>query len=141
MKYFFLIVILTTTIAVSAQKANDVLLGVAFDLVKTDDEKLFGKSQFGMEANYFIVRHFAAGVGVEKWTDGSTTTFTMGVRWYPVDNFFVRFRALIGGNDASASVGWSQPFKNSLRLETMGDYYFGSTEFALRVGVAFVMKN
>jgi hypothetical protein len=37
-------------------------------------------------------------------------------------------------------VGWSQPFKKSFRLEAMGDFYFGSTAFALRVGGAFLLK-
>jgi hypothetical protein len=140
MKKLILIAILATAFAASAQSTKDVLLGAAFDLVKTDNQKLFGKAQFGIEGNYFVVRHFAVGAGVEQWTAGPTTSFVMGARWYPTDKLFVRFRGLIGANDATAGVGWSQPFKNSFRLEAMGDFYFGSTEFALRVGGAFVLK-
>jgi hypothetical protein len=140
MKKLILITILATTFAASAQSTKDVLLGAAFDLVKTDNQKLFGKAQFGIEGNYFVVRHFAVGAGVEQWTAGPTTSFVMGARWYPTDKLFIRFRGLIGANDATAGVGWSQPFKDSFRLEAMGDFYFGSTEFALRVGGAFVLK-
>jgi hypothetical protein len=140
MKKVILISILAVAISASAQSTKDILLGGAFDLVKTDNQKLFGKAQFGIEGNYFIVRHFAVGAGLEQWTAGPTTSFMMGARWYPTDKLFVRFRGLIGANDATAGVGWSQPFKNSFRLEAMGDFYFGSTEFALRIGGAFVLK-
>ena len=140
MKKVILISILAVAISASAQSTKDILLGGAFDLVKTDNQKLFGKAQFGIEGNYFIVRHFAVGAGLEQWTAGPTTSFVMGARWYPTDKLFVRFRGLIGANDATAGVGWSQPFKNSFRLEAMGDFYFGSTEFALRIGGAFVLK-
>jgi hypothetical protein len=140
MKKLILIAILASTMATSAQSTKDVLLGAAFDLVKTDNQKLFGKTQMGIEGNYFVVRHFAVGVGIEQWTAGPATSFVMGARWYPTDKLFIRFRGLIGANDATAGVGWSHPIKNSFRLEAIGDYYFGSTEFALRVGGAFVLK-
>ena len=140
MKKLILIAMLIVAVSVSAQSTKDFLLDAAFDLVKTDNQKLFGKAQFGMEANYFVVRHFAVGMGVEQWTTGPTTSFVMGARWYPVEKLFVRFRGLIGANDATVGVGWSQPVKNSFRLEAMCDFYFGSTEFALRLGGAFVLR-
>lgn len=122
------------------QSTKDILVGGGFDLVKTDNQKLFNKMQLGIEGNYFIVRHFSVGAGLEHWTQFSTTSFVMGARWYPTDKLFVRFRGLIGANDATAGVGWSQPFKNSFRLEAMGDFYFGATDFALRVGAAYIIK-
>src|SRR5262245_52986401 len=125
-------------IGASAQSTKDILLGGAFDLVKTDNDKLFSKAQMALEGHYFIVRHFAVGAGVEHWTTNTTTSFMMGARWYPTDKLFIRFRGLIGANDATVGVGWSQPFKNSWRLEAMGDFYFGSAEFALRIGGAYV---
>jgi hypothetical protein len=140
MKKLFVATLLIVTLSASAQSTKDILLGGAFDLLKTDNQKLFNKVQLGIEGNYFIVRHFAVGAGVEHWTAGPTTSFMMGARWYPSDKLFVRFRGLIGANDAAAGVGWSQPFKNSFRLEAMGDFYFGTTEFALRVGGAFLLK-
>jgi hypothetical protein len=48
---------------------------------------------------------------------------------------------LIGANDASLGGGWSKHIKNNFRVEVMGDFYFGSTEFALRVGGAYVFKG
>jgi len=109
--------------------------------MKTDFEKPFNKAQFGIEGHYFIVRHFAIGAGMELWTTHQSSSFMMGARWYPIDKLFVRFRGLIGANDAAAGVGWSQPLKNSFRLEGMGDFYINSTEFALRLGVAYVIKS
>jgi hypothetical protein len=140
MKNLFVVTLVIVVLSANAQSTKDILLGGAFDLVKTDNQKLFNKAQMGIEGNYFIVRHFAVGAGVEHWTAGPTTSFMMGARWYPTDKLFVRFRGLIGANDAAAGVGWSQPFKNSFRLEAMGDFYFGTTEFALRVGGAFLLK-
>ena len=140
MKKLIIVALLTTTYFAQAQSTKDILVGGGFDLVKTDNQKLFSKAQMGIEGNYFIVRHFAVGVGVEQWTANPTTSFVMGARWYPTDKLFVRFRGLIGANDATAGVGWSQPFKGSFRLEAMGDFYFGTTEFALRIGGAYVIK-
>lgn len=140
MKYFFSTLLIILCLTVSAQSTKDILLGGGFDLVKTDNDKLFSKAQFGIEGNYFIQRRFAVGAGIDHWTVNSTTSFVMGARWYPADKLFVRFRGLIGANDAAAGVGWSQPFKNSFRLEAMGDFYFGGTAFALRIGGAWVLK-
>ncbi len=139
-KKFFIALICVSTQAF-AQSTKDFLVGGGFDLLKTDNSKLFNKAQIGLEGNYFVVRHFAVGAGVELWTTNQTSSFTMGARWYPSDKLFVRFRGLIGANDASAGVGWSQPFKDSFRLEAMGDFYFGSVQFALRVGAAYVIKS
>ncbi len=139
-KTFFIALIFVSSQAL-AQSTKDFLVGGGFDLLKTDNDKLFNKAQIGLEGNYFVVRHFAVGAGVELWTTNQTSSFMMGARWYPSDKLFVRFRGLIGANDASAGVGWSQPFKDSFRLEGMGDFYFGSTQFALRVGVAYVIKS
>lgn len=140
MKKLFVLAFILIAVYTNAQSTKDILLGGGFDLVKTDNNKLFSKAQFGIEGNYFIQRRFTVGLGIEHWTVNSTTSFVMGARWYPADKLFVRFRGLIGANDASAGVGWSQPFKNSFRLEAMGDFYFGSTEFALRIGGAWVLK-
>lgn len=140
MKNLFIVTFILGTFLAHSQSTKDILVGGGFDLVKTDNDKLFGKMQFGVEGNYFIVRHFSVGAGVDHWTQHATTSFVMGARWYPTDKLFVRFRGLIGANDAAAGVGWSQPIKNSFRLEGMGDFYFGGTAFALRVGAAYVIK-
>jgi hypothetical protein len=123
-----------------AQSTRDFLVGASFDLIKTDNAKLLDKAQIGLEGHYFVVRQFAVGAGAELWTTGQPSSFTMGARWYPTDKFFVRFRGLIGANDAAAGVGWSHPFKDSFRIEAIGDFYFAATEVALRIGAAYVIK-
>ena len=87
----------TVSLYLKAQSTNDFLIAGAMDLIKTDNTKLFNKVQTGVEVNYFIQRNFAVGAGAEIWTQKNS--FMMGVRWYPTDNVFVRFRGLIGVND------------------------------------------
>ncbi len=65
----------------------------------------------------------------------------MGMRYYPLDNFFVRFRGLIGANDVALGGGWAKPINEKLRFEAIGDFYFGQTEFGIRAGIAYVIKN
>ena len=60
------------------QSTKDILVGGGFDLVKPIIKKLFNKMQLGIEGNYFIVRHFSVGAGLEHWTQFSTTSFVMG---------------------------------------------------------------
>jgi hypothetical protein len=122
----------------AAQSTNDILVGGGSDLIKSDIREVFDKAQLGVEANYFVVRHFAVGAGAELWT-GQHHSFVMGVRWYADDNFFARFRGLIGANDASLGVGWSKPILTDWRVEALGDFYFKGT-FGLRAGVAYVIK-
>lgn len=121
------------------QSTNDVLVHAGFDLVKTDNNKLFEKGQFGFEADYFVVRHFAVGIGAEVWT-AQRTSFAMGARWYANDNIFFRFRGLIGVNDAVAGIGWSKPIGNFLRFEALGDFYLGDLDFGLRGGLSYVIR-
>lgn len=141
MKKILLAIALTAAISLTAQSTKDILVGGGLDLLKTDNNQLFNKMQLGLEANYFIVRQFAIGAGMEYWTTNQPSSFSMGARWYPTDKLFVRFRGLIGANDAAAGIGWSHPFKNSIRLEAMGDFYFVSTEVGLRIGAAYIIKS
>ena len=127
-----------------AQSTNDVMVGGGVDLFKTDNRRLFDKGQVGLEANYFVVRHFAVGAGIELWTQNSNS-FVLGMRWYADDNFFVRLRALVGANKAALGVGWSKPIMTDWRVEALGDFYLGgdltasAPAFALRVGVAYIL--
>ncbi|MCW5909847.1 MAG: hypothetical protein KIT62_02175 [Cyclobacteriaceae bacterium] len=126
--------------ATCAQSSNDILVSGGFDLIKTDYSRFADKLQLGAEANYFVVRHFAAGAGVELWTR-HTSSFAMGMRYYPLDNFFVRFRGLIGANDVALGGGWSKPLNEKWRFEAMGDFYFTHTEFGIRAGVGYIIKS
>lgn len=122
-----------------SQSTHDFLVGGALDLVKTDIIKAFSKAQVGLEGHYFIARHFAMGAGIETWSK-QKDSFMLGMRWYPVDKVFFRFRGLIGVNDASLGVGYSKPLSKFWRLEGMGDYYFDASDFAVRAGVSYVIR-
>lgn len=138
--YITLSALIVTVGILNAQSSNDILLSSGFDLIKTDYSRFGDKLQLGAEANYFVVRHFAAGAGLELWTR-NTNSFAMGMRYYPLDNFFVRFRGLIGANDVVLGGGWSKPINEKLRFEAIGDFYFRQTEFGIRAGVGYVIKS
>ena len=141
-KLLLLIITLMTTASnfLYAQSTNDILLTGGLDLIKTDNPGVFEKAQIGIEANYFVVRHFAVGVGGEIWTE-QKDSFTLGARWYANDNVFVRFRGLIGANDAAVGAGYSKALTEYLRLEGTGDFYVDATEFGLRIGLSYVIKR
>lgn len=141
MKSLFLFCLLTIVFVKSnAQSSHDVMLSGGLDLIKTDFSGFVEKAQIGIEGNYFITRKFSAGAGLEFWT-GDATSFTLGGRYYIVDNFFVRFRGLIGANDAALGAGWAKPLNETWRFEAMGDFYFAQTEFAIRAGVSYIIKH
>lgn len=125
---------------VIAQSNNDITIGGSLDLIKTDYQNFMDKGQIGLEGNYFVVRHFAASAGLELWTKNKSS-FMMGMRWYPHDHVFVRLRGLIGANDVSIGGGWVKPINEDWRFEAMGDFYVGSTEFAIRAGVSYIIKT
>lgn len=133
-------VLVLSVINASAQSSNDILISGSFDLIKTDYSRFLDKAQIGLEGNYFIVRQFAASAGVELWTQ-QKSSFMMGMRWYPQDHFFVRFRGLIGENEVAIGGGWNKPINDHLRFEAIGDFYVGETEFAIRAGLSYIIKN
>lgn len=140
MRKFILLILILTTIQLSAQSTKDILVGGGFDLIKTDINKVFNKAQIGFEGHYFVVRHFAVGAGAEIWTTGQKSSFMMGARYYATENLFVRLRGLIGANETALGVGWSYPLSETFRVEAMGDFYMVHTDFALRVGAAYVIR-
>lgn len=141
MKHVFgLTVLVLISLTTLAQSSNDFMVSGGLDLIKTDFNNPFEKAQIGLEANYFVVRNFSAGAGVEIWTD-QKSSFIMGARWYPMDHVFVRFRGLIGANDAAVGGGWAKPLNENWRFEAIGDFFFGRTEFAVRAGVSYIIKK
>lgn len=140
MRKFLLFLIAILAIELEAQSTKDILVGSGFDLIKTDINKVFNKAQVGFEGHYFVVRHFAVGAGAEIWTTGQKSSFIMGARFYATENLFFRIRGLIGANEAAFGAGWSHPLSEFFRVEAMGDFYAVRTEFALRVGVAYVIR-
>lgn len=139
-KYLILTFISLVSFSLSAQSSSDILVSGGFDLIKTDNTKLIDKAQIGLEANYFVVRNFAAGAGFEIWPR-QKSSFIMGARWYAYDHVFVRVRGLIGANDVSFGGGWAKPINESWRFEAIGDLYLANTQFAIRAGVSYIIKK
>lgn len=138
-KLFVVFVIFLACQSLCAQSTNDFLISGGFDLIKTDNTKIFDKAQVGLEVNYFIMRRFAVGAGGEFWTRRANS-FVLGVRWYPKDNIFVRFRGLIGANDAALGVGYVKPLDKNFRLEGIADLYLAKPDFGIRAGVSYVIN-
>ncbi|HNP07782.1 MAG TPA: hypothetical protein PKN99_09140 [Cyclobacteriaceae bacterium] len=124
---------------VSAQSTSDIMLGGGVDFIKTDNPGVFEKSQIGFEVNYFVVRHFAVGLGAEIWSN-QKNSFAMGARWYANENVFLKFKGLIGANDVALGGGYAKALTQYLRLEGMGDFYVNNSEFGIRIGLAYVIK-
>ncbi len=138
-RFFGVVVFGFFSITSFSQSTHDFLLSGGFDFIKTDNNGLFKKSQIGLEANYFVIRHFAVGAGAEIWGH-QKDSFVMGVRWYFNEHVFTRFRALIGANDASLGLGYAYPLTNNIRLEGIGDYYFSGRALGIRAGISFILK-
>lgn len=134
------IILIVFTLPSFAQSNNDIMVSGSLDLIKPDYSSFLDKGQIGLEGNYFVVRHFAVGAGVELWTK-QKSSFVMGMRWYPHDHVFVRLRGLIGANDVSIGGGWAKPINDAWRFEAIGDFYVADTEFAIRAGLSYVIKS
>ncbi len=137
-RYVAFSIFLCVAIPSFTQSSNDLMLGGAIDLLKTDNDKLFDKAQIGFEANYFVIRKFTLTAGAEIWTRRDES-FVFGSRYYFANNFFMRGRALIGENDFSLGAGGAIPLSSNWRLELMGDYYF-EREFAVRFGLGYIIR-
>ena len=138
-KLLFTFFICSLALISQAQSTHDVMVGGGMDMIKTDINTLFKKAQFGFEANYFVVRHFAVGAGAEIWTTKQKNSFVMGMRWYANDHVFLRFRGLIGANDATIGLGYAKPINKNVLFESMGDFYF-TGNFGLRFGLSFILR-
>ena len=93
--FFLVLTLMLVSFRSFSQKANDFLVGGAFDLIKTDNDGFIQKAQVGGEFNYFITRTFTATGGLDIWADNAMSA-VVGARFYPLDHFFTR-----GKNDLS----------------------------------------
>ena len=124
-----------------AQIADDFMIGVSGDLVKTDMDGIFKKAQTGAEINYFLHRKFTVSGGIDFWSgDDDKVSFVIGGRWFPTEDFFVRARGLVGQNDINIGGGWTQPINEHLKFEAIGDFYFQG-DFSIRVGINYVFRQ
>jgi hypothetical protein len=138
-KLFAGILFMIGSIACEAQIANDYMVNLHGDLIKTDLDRIFKKAQVGAEFNYFLHKRFTVTGGFEVWTEDEIS-FVIGTRWYPTDDFFVRVRGLVGMNDVALGAGWTKPLAGNFRFETMGDFYFHGY-FAIRAGFSYVFRK
>ena len=114
----------------------------AFDLVKSDIINPVSKVQAGVDVNYFVARTFSVSGGIEIWTDPrNNSSLALGVRWYPLEPVFLRFRGLVGENEFGAGAGVVRRMDRTWRLEAMIDYFINESEIALRLGVAYVISK
>ena len=116
-----------------SQRAQRIMLGLQADLIRGDNDGFFEKLQAGAEASFYVSRKFAATGGLEWWSPDQTFIIA-GVRFCPIDEAFIRVRALLG-EDLSVGGGFAKPLNDHLRLEAMADYY-GSGLIAIRAGLA-----
>jgi hypothetical protein len=138
-KLFLGILFMVGSLACEAQIANDYMINLHGDLIKTDLDAIFKKVQAGAEFNYFLHRHFTVTGGFEVWT-ADEISFVIGARWYPTDVFFIRTRGLVGMNDIAVGAGWAKPLGENFRFEAMGDFYFQG-DFAIRAGFSYVFRK
>lgn len=140
MNYLFtLLIFFGAMYSASAQIAKDFMVGGGLDIVKTDNDGFGSKIQLGIEGNYFITRQFTASVGAELWSSDESSV-ALGVRWFPIEEAFVRLRGLIGDNDLAIGAGWTKPINSNWKFEALGDFYFEG-EFAMRLGVMYVLRR
>jgi hypothetical protein len=140
MNKLFIAVFLVVPYFLFSQDTGNFLMGSHLDLIKSDHDGYFQKVQVGLEVNYFLSKKFTGTFGVEFWTrDGASAV--VGTRWYPSTDAFVRVRGLLGGNDdVSIGGGWAKPLSETLRFESMADFYFEGN-FSIRAGLAYLIRQ
>jgi hypothetical protein len=137
MRLIIILLLLFSSVEAFAQEAGDFLVGLHMDLIKSDYDSYFEKAQVGLEGSYFISRKFAGTGGIEVWTrEGASAV--IGMRYFPINDAYIRVRGLIGANDLSIGGGWAKPMTEELRFESMADFYFNGT-FCIRAGLAFLI--
>ena len=121
-----------------AQSTGSIMIGGGLDLLKSDINNIADKTQVGFEVNYFLLRNYSVTGGLEIWTRGNES-LVLGMRWYPVENIFARFRGLIGENEVSLGAGYWKNIDDHWRFEGMADIYFQG-DVAFRAGVAYLFR-
>jgi hypothetical protein len=139
-KALFLLVVMVWCGNGFAQKKQDLLIGIQADLIKTNNSGYFQRYQVGSEGNYFFHNRFSMTGGVEYWTESRQLSLVTGARWYPVEEAFVRVRALLGANDFAIGGGWSRPVTERVRFEALSDFYFAG-HITIRAGFTYKLLD
>jgi hypothetical protein len=138
--YFLFLLMVALASSSCAQAKKDLLIGLQTDLIKTNNSGYFQRFQTGAEGNYFFHNRFTITGGIEYWTESRQLSLVSGVRWYPVDEAFLRLRGLLGANDFAIGGGWSRPVKENLRFEAMSDFYFAG-HITIRAGFTYKLLS
>lgn len=140
MRHFFILTAFLIGITTSDLQAQ-YLFSVHADVYKTDNRDPFqfaDKAQLGLEFNYFLYEQFSVTTGVEFWSN--STRFVPGMRFYPINPLFLRFRPLLGREvDYAFGAGYSRKLTDNFRLEGIADYYFERSNLAIRIGIGYTL--
>lgn len=129
-------------VSIMAQTSSNIMVGGGVDLIKSDNNGFAEKIQTGLEANYFINRSFSVSGGFEFWSgNNNNNSLILGLRWYPIQKLFIRFRGLIGQDDVGLGAGYAHVLNANWRLEVIGDYYMDQGAAGFRLGVAYVIRK
>ncbi|HEY0655105.1 MAG TPA: hypothetical protein VGD65_18350 [Chryseosolibacter sp.] len=135
----FAFLLLSSTVCFSQTK-GDILIGVQLDLIKTNNSGYFQRLQAGTEGNWFFHKRFTATGGFEYWSENRQPSLVTGVRWYPIEEAFLRVRGLLGANDFAVGGGWSMPVNEKIRFEALSDFYFAG-HITIRAGFTYTLLN
>jgi hypothetical protein len=134
MRLFVSILFGLITTTCYSQRAQQIMIAVHADLIKSDNDGFFEKMQGGFEGSYYFSRKFAASAGVEWWT-GDDILAVLGGRFCPIDEAFIRIRGF-PGKDVSIGGGFAKPLSARVRIEAIADFYFEGY-IAIRGGIAY----
>ena len=136
------VLLFSLAFSTKAQTSSNIMIGGGLDLIKSDNNGLAEKVQTGLEANYFITRSFSVTGGFEIWSSNNdNNSLVLGLRWYPIQKVFLRFRGLVGQDDVGLGAGYAHVLNANWMLEGIGDYYIDRGEVGLRLGVAYVIRK
>lgn len=126
------------SLACNAQSKSNFQLGLGMDLFKTDNNGFAEKSQVGLEGNYFFTSKFSGTLGLDFWS-ARGTSLILGMRFYPVDPVFIKFRGYVGiYDDVTLGMGYSKSLGSNFSFEGGMDYYFQPRDLGLRFGLAYL---
>jgi hypothetical protein len=134
------LIILNTTLLQAQQAGGSFLVSTGLDAVRTDLSEVLERAQFGAEVNYFYLHHLSFSGGYE-YNINHPNQVTAGLRYYPLEQAFLRARALLGnGADLAMGAGYTYNLNYRLRLEGMTDYYLQQQALGVRVSLAILIN-
>lgn len=121
---------------------NDFYLHAGIDVASTAGSTFGDQIGFGIEAGYFLVNRLALNIGVERTVRDlpengisfSENGVTLGARFYPVKNAFIRYKT-INFQESVFGFGYGVPMGNVFSFEPIVDYYAVSEYFGFRAAI------